>query len=668
VAGRLARDEALDRGLLLAVDGLAAIAICVAAVVSLPNRHDAPSMVLGAVAAAVASLTVLGRRLAPFAATIVAIVATVVCQRLTHQPLLDVQPFAIILDTYSAAVVALERRRWRRLAALLAFSVGAVIVLASTASTFGVSLVVKAVVPVVVAPAVGAGLVAWRRQLSRRLELTRGLLEDEQEMRVARAAVEERNRVARELHDVVAHAMTVMVIQAGAARIMVADDPTAAAERLRKVGEAGRVALADLRRLVGPMRRNDTQSDVHPAGFARLAELTRSVSDVGILTDLVVDTGDEQVSDALQHVIYRVVQEALTNAVKHVGCGTATVTVQSTPDAVEVHVVNCWAQGRPGRQSWTSGGGRGLSGMAERLRQHGGVLRTGATADVNFEVWARVPLRIGVSPTRGAPIWRRWWVFGAWQRVARWSHAWVAVAALVALELDVAFSSERRGSLLLNVVVVGTMAIATLGRRSHPLSVCVAITFLAIPLSGGLADITQATIVSTFVFVVPVYSVAAWAELQSAVVGLVAIVAMTWSIGVWHAVAGSVIIINCALTFGLWIVGRLVRAQRRLATDLARATAELLAQQAIRQRAMAQLERARIVRDLQASVLRDVTAMVVMADSLLDEHPDGADAVTVDRIGAIEASGRVALAHMRDVLGELRVERGGSAQAAAVSA
>jgi signal transduction histidine kinase len=655
VAARLigSKQRLSNPTLLIVADGVGAAAIAAATLVSLASLHTSAPLFLVIGTAVVGSATVAWRRAAPYPAALVALVSVVAYQRLTHQAITDQPPFAVLLTIYTAAARGIGRREIGHLVGLVGIAFGTTVLVASNSPNFSVATVMKAALPVVVAPAIAGLMVAWRRSLTRRLALTRALIEDEQELRVARAVADERNRLAREVHDVVAHAVSVMVIQAGVARLTLLDDPPTAESALRKIVTAGREAIAELRRMIVPARPDDGEAAGQPPRIGGLRELAQAVSGVGLATKVVIEGTPSRLSEDMGQLVYRVVQEALTNALKHSGGGSAVVTLHVGDGTADVRIVNRAVERAVPLQ--LEGAGHGLVGMAERVTNHGGTLRARELFDGAFEVWAQVPL-VPDPDERSKPGWPRTSrIRRLWFASAHWRPVNFAAATLVALELDAVLSSWRRGSLAANVVLVGGIALVTLWRRDRPLAACVAINALAIPLSGGLANITQATIVSTFVFVVPVYSVAAWASLRPAAVGLAVTLAALISAGVWHHAPSSAIVGDSLLTLGLWAVGRLIRQQRTLAADLERASAALLADRSERQQAAISAERDRIVIDLQASVTREVNAMVAVAEALLGEA-SFASVDNVDVVATIELSGRTALAQMRHVLGVLRSE------------
>jgi signal transduction histidine kinase len=210
---------------------------------------------------------------------------------------------------------------------------------------------------------------------------------------LAREAVAaERQRIARELHDVVAHSLSVMVVQAGAARRLVTTKPDRAAEALGAIETTGREALDEMRRLLGVLRASDgapETPDLAPQpSLVHLDDLTRA--DPGLPVDVVVDGQPAPLPAAIDLQAYRIVQEALTNVRKHAGPARATVHLHYGTDALEVRVDD---DGRGASASPPSdGGGHGLVGMRERAALCGGELRAGPRPGGGWSVTARLPL------------------------------------------------------------------------------------------------------------------------------------------------------------------------------------------------------------------------------------------------------------------------------------
>jgi signal transduction histidine kinase len=202
------------------------------------------------------------------------------------------------------------------------------------------------------------------------------------------AAAEERTRIARELHDVVAHSVSVMVIQAGGARMVMAADPGRAEESLLLVERAGRDALAEMRRLLGILERGqDPHALAPPPGLANIDELVSEAQAAGLATEFHVEGRPAAVSAALDLCAYRVVQEALTNAIKHVAPARAAVSVRWEDHQLELEISDDGSG--PGT---ALPGGHGLTGMRERVSLHGGTFSAGREGDGGFTVRARLPL------------------------------------------------------------------------------------------------------------------------------------------------------------------------------------------------------------------------------------------------------------------------------------
>lgn len=201
------------------------------------------------------------------------------------------------------------------------------------------------------------------------------------------AAADERARIAREMHDVVAHGLSVIVVQADGARYAAAQDPRAATGALETIAATGREALTEMRRMLGLLRSGDSPAGPQP-GLADLPALVEEACLAGTPVSADLPGRDVTVPDGAALTAYRIVQEALSNVRKHAGPGaTATVRV-GVGDAVTVEVCD---DGR-GAAAPPDGHGLGLVGMAERVAAHDGVLQTGPRLGGGFRVFARIPL------------------------------------------------------------------------------------------------------------------------------------------------------------------------------------------------------------------------------------------------------------------------------------
>jgi signal transduction histidine kinase len=207
----------------------------------------------------------------------------------------------------------------------------------------------------------------------------------------------ERARIAQELHDVVTHNVSVMVVQAGAARKVMDAAPERAHNALLAVESSGRAAMTELRHAMDVLALNGEEAfDDRPRpelnerpGLDHLEPLAERVRGIGIELELTVTGERVALPPAVDLAAYRVVQEALTNVIKHAHGAGVTVAVRYGRDAVEVAVIN--TGGRPTPQA-TTGNGHGLAGLRERIRVHGGTLEAGSLPGGGFRVCATIPL------------------------------------------------------------------------------------------------------------------------------------------------------------------------------------------------------------------------------------------------------------------------------------
>jgi signal transduction histidine kinase len=219
-------------------------------------------------------------------------------------------------------------------------------------------------------------------------EMRATLAEREREAAARIAVAEERARIARELHDIIAHAMSVMVLQVGAVRHKLS--PTLGEDRdaLGRVEQAGRTALAEMRRLLGAMRSDGDGVELGPQpGLDALDSLVQDVVHAGLAVQLHVDGEPYALPRAIDLSAYRIVQEGLTNALKHAHASHADVTVRYQPDEVELEV----ADDGKGPVA-TNGHGHGLVGIRERAKIYGGEMSAGAAPAGGFILSARLPV------------------------------------------------------------------------------------------------------------------------------------------------------------------------------------------------------------------------------------------------------------------------------------
>ena len=211
----------------------------------------------------------------------------------------------------------------------------------------------------------------------------------EHELASGRAVAEERQRIARELHDVIAHSVSVMTVQAGAVRRLLQPEQERERQALETVEATGRQALTEMRRLVGLLREQGTMPEFAPQpSMKTLDVLVGTVREAGLPVELAVEGEPRDLPPGVDLSAYRVVQEALTNALKYAGPARAWVTVRWRERELELEIAN------DGRSSVTGGdgGGHGLAGMSERVSLYGGSIETGARGGGGFVVTAHLPL------------------------------------------------------------------------------------------------------------------------------------------------------------------------------------------------------------------------------------------------------------------------------------
>jgi signal transduction histidine kinase len=238
---------------------------------------------------------------------------------------------------------------------------------------------------------VAGGLGAFVRQRTLRLaavEDRAAALESELEREAELAAAEERARIARELHDVVAHGLSLMVVQAEAAEEMLTRSPEAAVLPLHRVQDTGREALAEMRRLLGVLRTTDAgpPSTVPQPSLRRIPDLVSEAADVGLAVEVRVSGEPVDLAPGRELAAFRIVQEALTNTRRHARATRARVTLDYSPTELRIEVTD------DGRGRTGSHAGHGLIGMRERAALYGGRLDVGPAAGGGFRVTAVLPV------------------------------------------------------------------------------------------------------------------------------------------------------------------------------------------------------------------------------------------------------------------------------------
>jgi signal transduction histidine kinase len=227
------------------------------------------------------------------------------------------------------------------------------------------------------------------RELSEKAERAQHAREEDER----RAIAIERSRIARELHDVLAHNLSVMVVQASAARRVLDKNPVQAVEVAGLIERTGREALAEIRQLFGPVRRGDGEDLSGPPSIARVDELARRARAAGLRVELRVSGEPVALPPGIDLTAYRIVQEALTNTLKHAGEARARVTVAYEPNELVLSIEDDGEGPRDGYELSEAGGGHGLVGMRERAALYGGTVQAGRRRGGGFAVRARLPTR-----------------------------------------------------------------------------------------------------------------------------------------------------------------------------------------------------------------------------------------------------------------------------------
>ncbi|HZR52738.1 MAG TPA: sensor histidine kinase [Streptosporangiaceae bacterium] len=303
-------------------------------------------------------------------------------------------PFGIMLGitTFLAASQMPRRLSIRVVVGTVAVLCGALVYAAITiAHPPLLAAAGQGLVPLVAAWFIGDGIAARRRYLA----VLAQQAEWERAERARQEVREERVRIARELHDVVAHSLTVITVQAGVGRRLMAKWPEEAGDALASIESIGRTAQDELRVVLGLLRDEQGEAaSLTPAPrLTDLKELTETVRDSGNPVDLHFSGTDRAISPSLELSLYRVVQEALTNVVKHAPGARAVVDLTVSDTEVSLEVSN--EPGAPGVASSVASGpgsGHGIIGMRERVGAFGGQLSAGPRPEGGFRVEARIPL------------------------------------------------------------------------------------------------------------------------------------------------------------------------------------------------------------------------------------------------------------------------------------
>lgn len=390
-----------------ATDAIVAAGFVVFGLAWLPTSWPEPSPLSPAVAVVLVLALyapLAWRRRKPLA-TLVAVTAVVAVYALFGFPKNAWFGNGWMLAAYSAGVYGAGR--WRtgvRVGSAVAFAAFIVVaIVAQDGVPGGPGLPGNPVLGVGLLIVTNAAVVGWiwifgdvaRASRRREAELAERTwqLEREREANARRAVLDERLRIARELHDVVAHHVSVMGVQAGAARRILPTRPEQATELLAAVEATGREAIGELHRLLGFLRREEEDRLAPQPSMRRLPALVDQMRAAGLPVELTVEGAARPLPPGVDLSAYRIVQEALINALKHAGPATAAVTVRYGDQALDIDVRDDGAAASPAASpAGENGAGAGLIGMRERVGLLGGRLRVGRRPGAGFAVHAHLPL------------------------------------------------------------------------------------------------------------------------------------------------------------------------------------------------------------------------------------------------------------------------------------
>lgn len=602
------------------------LAVCLAllagGLVELSTLHYNGSVALAVASCVACTLApLLGRRF-PGGAAIAASSAVTVYQAVTNDPNGDFVVAATVLAFYYLGRDHPGIGTPRRTSSVVCAALPLFLV-ASSADHDGIANGLGTWVVLSIAPTAVGLIVRRRQQLLADLAHAADALRRDQ-LRAADAATAlERARVARELHDVVAHHVSVMVIQAGAARTIWDADPKAARTALEQVETAGRRALDDLRQVLGPVRRGQDDSPDRAIDLELIEEMCGSLRGAGVDASLIESSELGALSPQVGQATYRIVQEALTNIARHAPGATATVRLRTGEADIEVEVRDDGGRSRHALHALPSSG-HGLVGMRERAAWVGGTVEAGPQTSGGFRVAARLPLR----PPRSLAA-------------ARTGNTSWLQGGEVAQPADGADSKASR-------------LLAALRQRAMALVMAVLVVALIVTIaSPGVSSNGAFGIVT---LAVPAYIAGAWLPRNRAALALA-----IWLGGAaLHASldhdSAARLIGAAVMAAVVFTAGCIMRSQQMLRAELHRRNAILAAQRDERAQAAVINERTRIARDLHFLVAQTITSMVVQAQTarqLASSEAKRACGVAAQ----LEQSGRDVLTQMRRVLGVLRADR-----------
>jgi signal transduction histidine kinase len=366
-----------------AVDSVLAAVVAVPVSVQFANASPGGATPLGALLNAGTVLPLIWRRRAPFAVAVTVSVFAALVSVYARPG--QAVPYGALLATYTVADLGRRWQRWSFFGGLvLILGPGALLVKHYGAADFLLDLLLP----------LSAYLLGTLARISREraeaLEERAEQLARGREADVARAAAEERARIARDMHDLLAHAVSIMVVQAEAAPVVVRTDPDRAERAFDAIAEAGREAMAQLRRLLGVLKEEqDAGVRAPPPTVSAVPALVTQMDSTSLRVDLRTQGEPRLLPADAEVAAYRIVQEALTNTVKHAGADSVIVRLDWKDASLLITVTD---DGRgPEDAAGSQAGGHGLIGIQERVAACGGHAETGAAPGGGFQVTARLP-------------------------------------------------------------------------------------------------------------------------------------------------------------------------------------------------------------------------------------------------------------------------------------
>lgn len=362
--------------------GPAVVIVVMAAVIDVERENLEHAGVGAALLGAVVALPLLWRRRYPFVVFCLEAVLAIAIGNTLPYPCIA----AALIVGYSVA--AYEPRWWLSLAAVATVAVIVAIVFPGPLPQTPAAL---APFVLLIVPWLAGNAIRLRQERVESVETRARKLERERDD-AERALHAERTRIARELHDVVAHNVVVMVVQAGAARQLVRSKPDRATEALLAVEESGREALGELRHVLGLLT-SDGETPLSPQlGLASLSALVDRIRNAGLPVTLRVDGEPRHLPPGIDIASYRIIQEALTNALKHSGGAPTEVIVTYDDNALRLEIIDNGAAVKTDLGGPANGSGQGLVSMRERAALYGGSLDAGPRPGGGYAVKARLPI------------------------------------------------------------------------------------------------------------------------------------------------------------------------------------------------------------------------------------------------------------------------------------